>query len=30
MPKVPIFHASVRTNYAESDICMNIILKYNT
>ena len=30
MLKMPIFHASVHTHDAESDICMNMILKYNT
>ena len=30
MLKMPIFHASVQTHDAESDICMDIILKYNT
>ena len=30
MLKMPICHASVHTHDAESDMCMNIILKYNT
>ena len=30
MLKMPIFHASVHNHDAESDICMSIILKYNT
>ena len=30
MLKMPIFHASVHIYDAESDIFMNIILKYNT
>ena len=30
MLKIPIFHASVHIHYAESDIGMNIISKYNT
>ena len=30
MLKMPIFHASVHTHDAESDISMNMILKYNT
>ena len=30
MLKMPIFHASVHTHDAESDIFMNIILKYST
>ena len=30
MLKMPIFRASVCSHDAESEICMNIILKYNT
>ena len=30
MLEMPIFHASVHTHDAEADMCMNIILKYNT
>ena len=30
MLKIPIFHASMHTHYAESDTQINIILKYNT